>query len=74
MTQYSHNSQVLDLARDLIVDIRCARRDAKLCDKQRDREALEMYSDRCSRQLAFLYHSRSTVKFNQYGWPRGIWA
>jgi len=71
------NSQTLDLARDLIVDIRCARRDAnnpKYTGSQQHREELAIYAARCVSQLRHLYKARHGLKFNQFGWPKDIWS
>lgn len=64
-TMYTQRELVAGIIRDLVVDIRCAERDAKALEDQ----ALDMYALMCRSDLKRLWRVRHTVRLDRYGWP-----
>jgi len=49
---------VIDIVKDLLVDIECAERDG-----------LKEYADKCHKELCYIVENQKTMKFDRYGSP-----
>jgi len=58
--------QTIDLAKDLIVDIRFSR---EKISKGMNAEEEQTYMEKCLAQLRILLSNRHNIKFDSYGWP-----